>query len=66
MARLELNEDGFVVVKTPTTLPFDSLAPDVVGVTVSKDGKRLWVCINGQCVLRVKDAKTAIDVERLQ
>lgn len=27
---------------------------EVVGIQISEDSNRIWVCINGECVLRVK------------
>lgn len=59
---LELVIDGYESV----SLPIDSFEPDLVGVQVSADGTRLWVCIDGQSVLRVKGCKNKIKVEKLK
>lgn len=35
---------------------------DSVGVQISHDGQRVWVCIDGQCVLRVKNIVDVVEV----
>ena len=63
--RLKLDSLGMLETDPPIDLPIDSLNPELVGVQISADGKRLWVCINGQSVLRVKGCKHKIEVEQL-
>jgi hypothetical protein len=31
---------------------------DAVGIQTDTKGQRLWVCIDGQCILRIKGIKT--------
>jgi len=28
---------------------------EVVGIQISPEGHRIWVCVDGQCVLRIKN-----------
>jgi len=39
------------------SLPIDLCDADTVGFQTSADGQRVWLCINGDCVLRVKGIK---------
>jgi len=41
----------------PRSLPIDLYDADTVGFQTSVDGQRVWLCINGECVLRVKGIK---------
>ncbi len=34
--------------------PKDFQNAESVGIQISQDGQRVWVCINGMCVLRIK------------
>lgn len=35
----------------------DFRADEITGVQISADGKRLWVCVDGACILRVRSPK---------
>lgn len=36
-------------------LPIDIQDANIVGFQVSHDSRRIWFCINGVCILRVKN-----------
>jgi len=38
-------------------LPIDLTDADIVGFQVSHDKNRIWLCVNGQCILRIKGIK---------
>ena len=38
----------------------DFLNVESVGIQINHDAQRIWVCINGECVLRVKGIKVLI------
>lgn len=48
--------------RAETFVSIDLVNADVVGIQVSSDGNRLWLCVNGACVLRVKNIKR-IDID---
>lgn len=42
--------------------PVDYQDVESVGIQISADGNRLWVCIDGGCVLRIKGIKEPIEI----
>jgi hypothetical protein len=46
-----------VAVPDDLTLPLDVLDVEHVGVQISEDRKKVWVCVNGVCILRVSQRK---------
>lgn len=32
----------------------DFIAKEIVGIQISPESHRIWVCVDGQCILRVK------------
>jgi len=35
---------------------------DVVGIQISADGQRVWICVDGACALRVKGIRGSIEI----
>jgi hypothetical protein len=33
-----------------------------MGIQISQDGQRVWVCVNGICILRVKGIKDKLEI----
>jgi hypothetical protein len=46
------------------SLPLDITAEEITGVQIGQLGHKLWVCVDGQCVLRVKSPKIELDDQR--
>jgi hypothetical protein len=35
-------------------LPVDLQDAEIVGIQISADGQRFWLCVNGVCIMRIK------------
>jgi len=38
-------------------LPIDYTPQECVGIQISEDSRRVWVCVDGECVLRIHKCK---------
>lgn len=43
-------------------MPHDYQDVKSVGIQISTDGQRLWLCIDGECVLRVKGIQEPVGI----
>ena len=50
---------------TDDRFPIDLEAQEVVGVQIGTLGHKLWVCVDGVCVLRVKSPKVELTDQRV-